>query len=261
MLRIDVRGIDPLAVAHDDCGAVGGSYNYTVPSTNPFVGQEPACDEVWLLGLRNPFRFSFDRATGDIYIGDVGQNTWEEINVKAASTPAPVNFGWVCREGDESATVSGCNLANETAFCPTDSGTTAQFPRSASGFWDPMLCHLNNHAYWVSIMGGYRYRGNFVPSLSGSYLYGDAGCGQIWRTTTLDPANPAAVDSTCWLSGFGGTYGFAEDHLGELYVVVGGAHRVDCIHNGAGCTWANTDLFGDVFEVGNLSRWSASTPP
>ncbi len=258
MLRIDVRGIDPLAVAHDDCGT-GVVYNYTVPSSNPFVGQEPACDEVWAMGLRNPFRFSFDRATGDIYIGDVGQNKWEEINLKPASVPAPVNFGWVCREGDETGNnnESGCNLANLTPFCPTDNGTTGQFPRTISGFWDPILCHHNGG--WASIMGGYRYRGTMVPSVTGSYFYGDPACGDIWKTTTLDPTNPAAIASSCWASGFGGIYGFAEDHLAEQYVVVGGAGRVDCIHNGAGCTWANTDLFGDSLETGTLQRWNGGS--
>lgn len=257
MLRIDVRGIDSLAVAHDDCGV--GPYNYTVPSTNPFVGQEPACDEVWLMGLRNPFRFSFDRLTGDVYIGDVGQNKWEEINLKRADVPAPVNFGWVCREGDETGNnnESGCTLANLTPFCPTDAGTTGQFPRSISGFWDPILCHHNGG--WASIMGGYRYRGGGVPSVTGSYFYADAACGDIWKTTTLDPSNPAAIASSCWASGFAGEYGFAEDHLGELYVVVGGAGRVDCIHNGAGCTWANGDLFADGDETGTLVRWNGGS--
>jgi glucose/arabinose dehydrogenase len=259
MLRIDVRGIDPLGVAPDDCGV--GPYNYTVPTSNPFVGQEPACDEVWLMGLRNPFRFSFDRLTGDVYIGDVGQNKWEEINLKRANVPAPVNFGWVCREGDETGNndESGCNLANLTSFCPTDSGTTGEFPRAISGFWDPILCHHNGG--WASIMGGYRYRGSMVPSVAGSYFYGDPFCGDLWKTTTLDPANPAAIAASCWASGFHGVFGFAEDRLGELYVVVGGAGRVDCIHDGAGCTWVNTDLFADGTETGTLARWTGGASP
>jgi hypothetical protein len=257
MLRIDVRGIDPAGLPPDDCGV--GPNNYSVPASNPFAGQEPACDEVWGMGLRNPFRFSFDRLTGDIYIGDVGQNKWEEINLKRADVPAPVNFGWVCREGDETGAnnESNCPLANLTPFCPTDAGTAAQFPRTISGFWDPILCHHNGS--WVSIMGGYRYRGTMVPSVTGSYFYSDAACGDIWKTTTLDPANPAAITSSCWASGFGGGYGFAEDHLGELYVVVGGAGRVDCIHNGAGCTWSNTDLFADGTETGTLARWNGGS--
>jgi hypothetical protein len=254
LLRIDVRGVDPLGGLPDDCGVGTGSY--TVPSSNPFFGQEPACDEVWALGLRNPFRFSFDRDTGDLYLGDVGQNKWEEINIQATSTPAPVNWGWPCREGSESADndESNCNIPG----CPPDDGVTSLFPRPLGGFWDPPLCHHNGG--WVSIMGGYRYRGHQVPSLAGAYLYGDAACGQIWRTTTLDPTNQAAIASSCWASGFGGTFGFAEDHLGELYVVGGGASRIDCIHNGDGCHWAGAE-FLDGFESGDTSAWDATAPP
>lgn len=255
MLRIDVRGIDPSGGPPDDCDASGEPSNYTVPSTNPFVGvpgPPDPCDEVWAMGLRNPFRFSFDRTTGDLYIGDVGQTEWEEINLQRAATPAPVNFGWVCREGCESAgSASGCS----TGGCPADPGTTCEFPRM-SGFWDPPLCHFHDVG-WVSIMGGYRYRGTEVPSIAGDYIYGDAGCGQIWKTTTLTPANPAAIDAECWASGFGGTYGFAEDHLGELYVVVGSGSRIACIHNGKGCPWAGAGaLFLDGFESGDTSHWS-----
>lgn len=250
MLRIDVRGVDGGAGTPDDCGVTAG--NYGVPSTNPFFGQEPACDEVWALGLRNPFRFSFDRDTGDLYIGDVGQTEWEEINLQAAATPAPVNFGWSCREGCESSSASGC----ATTGCPVDTGTTCEFPR-AVGVWDPALCHFHDVG-WVSIMGGYRYRGTQVPSIAGDYIYGDAGCGQIWKTDTLDPSNPAAISASCWASGFGGTFGFAEDADGELYVVVGGAGRIDCIHNGDGCTWLGQDVFDDGFESGDTSAWSAT---
>ncbi|HSM13139.1 MAG TPA: PQQ-dependent sugar dehydrogenase [Thermoanaerobaculia bacterium] len=254
MLRLDVRGVDPGAGSPDDCGNTPG--NYTVPSTNPFFGQEPACDEVWALGLRNPFRFSFDRATGDLWIGDVGQNKWEEINLQRAVTPAPVNWGWVCREGCE--TGGNDESLCSTAGCPVDPGNVCEFPRATS-FWDPVLCHYNGG--WKSIMGGFRYRGSLVSGIDGDYFYSDAYCGQIWKTTTLDPANPAAIDAECWASGFGGTYGFAEDHLGELYVVQGGAGRIDCIHDGAGCYWAGWGgLFEDGFESGDTSRWSSATP-
>lgn len=253
ILRLDVRNVDPSAGPPDDCGV--GPNNYEVPSTNPFFGQEPACDEVWTLGLRNPFRFTFDRQTGDIYIGDVGQNKWEEINLLRAVTPAPVNFGWVCREGCETA---GNNESNcSTSGCPVDPGTTCEFPRT-SGLWDSILCHYNGG--WDSVMAGYRYRGDFVPSIAGDYLYSDAACGQIWKTDTLDPANPAAITSSCWASGFGGTFGFGEDHLGELYVVMGFGSRIDCIHNGDGCYWAGWGIFSDGFESGDTSHWSAAVP-
>ncbi len=253
MLRIDVRDIDPGGTAPDDCGVASGPY--TVPTTNPFAGQEPACDEVWALGLRNPFRFSFDRDTGDLYIGDVGQFEWEEINLQTAATPAPVNFGWVCREGCESANAaSGCSVAG----CPMDTGDTCEFPRAA-GHWDPVLCHFNGG--WDSIIGGYRYRGANVPSIAGDYLYVDVACGQVWKTTVLDPADPAAIASECWASGFGGTFSFAEDHLGELYLVNGPASRIDCIHNGDGCAWAmGSSIFSDGFESGDTTAWSSTVP-
>jgi glucose/arabinose dehydrogenase len=254
ILRLDVRGLDPAGGPPDDCSLLAAGY--TVPSSNPFFGQEPACDEVWALGLRNPFRFSFDRLTGDLYIGDVGQKKWEEINLKAATTPAPVNFGWVCREGCESA--NNDESLCPTTGCPLDTGTTCQFPRPGSGHWDPILCHYNGP--WRSVMGGYRYRGSAVPSIAGAYFYTDAYCGQIWKTTILDPANPAAVTATCWASGFGGAYGFAEDRRGELYVVVGGASRIDCIHNGAGCFWVGSTIFTDGFESGDTSRWTLTRP-
>lgn len=254
LLRLDVHGVDITAGPPDDCGVTMG--NYGVPSSNPFFDQEPACDEVWSLGLRNPFRFSFDRANGDLYLGDVGQRKWEEINLKRASTPAPVNFGWVCREGCETANndESGC----PTTGCPVDTGTTCAFPRAAGGFWDPVLCHHNGG--WAAIMGGYRYRGSFVPSLVGDYFYSDAGCGQIWKTSTLNPNNPAAINAACWASGFGGTFGFAEDHLGELYVINGPGSRIDCIHNGDGCFWADWGIFSDGFESGDTSIWSIQVP-
>ncbi len=252
MLRIDVLGVDPGGTAPDDCGLASGPY--TVPTSNPFAGQEPACDEVWALGLRNPFRFSFDRDTGDLYIGDVGQDNWEEINLQAASTPAPVNFGWVCREGCRTAQNSPSSCS--TAGCPVDTGTTCEFPRG-SGYWDPILCHSNPNG-WSSIIGGYRYRGSFVPSIAGDYFYSDVGCGRIWKTTTLDPANPAAIDAACWSNGFNNTFGFAEDHLGELYVIVGFPGRIDCIHNGEGCFWAGQEIFADGFESGDTSRWSSA---
>lgn len=257
ILRLDVRGIDGGAGPPDDCGVTAG--NYGVPSDNPFFGDEPECDEVWALGLRNPFRFSFDRDTGDLYVGDVGQLKWEEINLMAAATPAPVNFGWVCREGCETAGNDESDCA--TGGCPMDLGTTCEFPRSTGshgGHWDPVLCHHNGG--WRSIMGGVRYRGSRVPAIGGDYIYGDASCGQIWKSDTLDPSNPAAISSSCWASGFGGTYGFAEDAAGEVYVVVGGASRIDCIHEGGGCPWVDGHVFLDGFESGDTSRWSTTVP-
>ena len=259
VLRIDVRGLDPGGRPPDNCGT--GAV-YTIPSTNPFFNQTTPCEEVYLLGLRNPFRFGFDRTTGDLYIGDVGQDKWEEINLKRADTAAPVNFGWACREGCTASSISPSFCS--TTGCAADTGVsgTCEFPR-ATGFYDPILCHDNESpSSWSSIMGGYRYRGVYAPSILGSYVYGDAGCGRIWKTTTIDPANPAAIDSACWASGFGGTFGFAQDQRGELYVVVGGAGRVACIHNGLGCFWTGFHgLMEDGFETAGFTRWSGGSSP
>jgi hypothetical protein len=105
-------------------------------------------------------------------------------------------------------------------------------------------------------MGGYRYHGTFVPSLAGDYIYGDPACGQLWKTTTLDPANPSAIASECWASGYHGTYGLAEDSIGELYIIRGPSSQIDCIHNGDGCFWHGTALFLDGFESGDTGAWN-----
>jgi glucose/arabinose dehydrogenase len=245
LLRIDVHGIDAKAGSPDNCGIE--DTNYTVPSSNPYFEMEPACDEVWTLGLRNPFRFSFDSLNGDIYIGDVGQRKWEEINLLKASLPAPANFGWVCREGCQSASESPSSCS--TSGCPTDTGSAScEFPR-ATGFSDPVLCHANSGGGWRSIISGYRYRGGAVPSLAGDYFYSDAACGQIWKTEALDPDNPADISSSCWASGFQGTFGFAEDRNGELYIIGGGSKQISCIHNGGGCSSITKNkVFDDGFE-------------
>ncbi len=259
ILRVDVMGVDPTPAAVE-CGLDPGAY--AVPSDNPYVGLANACNETWVLGLRNPFRISFDRLTGDLYLGDVGQDNWEEIDLRPAATSVStaVNFGWVCREGCDNSSTPPSNCS--TAGCPVDPGTTCAYPARPSGFVDPILCH-SNPGGWSSIMGGFRYRGALVPALAGRYFYSDAGAGQIWVTTSLDPANPGATTACCWDTGNGGVYGFAEDHLGELYVVNGGAHRIDCVHDGHpdGCFWAGWGgLFEDGFESEDTSHWSSTSP-
>jgi glucose/arabinose dehydrogenase len=249
ILRLDVRGVDPAAGAPDDCGVLAGPYE--VPSSNPFFGVEPACDEIWATGFRNPFRFAIDRSTGNLFVGDVGENKWEEIDlVPAASIEAP-NFGWGCREGCETAAndESQCSVPG----CPADTGTTCEFPR-ASGFTDPVLCHHNPG--WRSIVAGARYRGTRLPGAGGRLFYGDAQCGQIWASTELDPAQPDEIASECFKSGVGPVYAFGEDHLGELYLAKGWQGTVECVHAGDGCYWAGwAGTFEDGFESGGTARW------
>ncbi len=224
MLRLDVDGTD--AFPADPL------LNYAIPATNPLVGVTGR-DEIWALGLRNPFRFSFDRVSGDILIGDVGQDDWEELNLispTAVTSGNPINFGWPCREGPDPA---GC-------------GTPPQ--GCAATFVDPVRSEANGGAggTWTSIMGGYRYRGTRTPDLIGKYLYGDAGNGEVWSATTGATPWPATLVTT------GQTpFGFAEDNFGELYVLNAANGRIGCVHDGGGCTtWSLREdtLFSNGFE-------------
>jgi glucose/arabinose dehydrogenase len=169
----------------------GGGRPYTIPPDNPFVhgGGRP---EIWALGLRNPWKFSFDRATGDLVIGDVGQNAYEEVDWVAAGTPGGLNFGWNIREGRHQFR----------------SGSTA-------GLTDPVLEYPHDEGR-CAISGGYVYRGARIPALAGAYLYSDACNGSI-RGTAIGPGiTSREVDFH--VDG-GRVVGFGEDHRGELYVL------------------------------------------
>ncbi|MCL5996731.1 MAG: PQQ-dependent sugar dehydrogenase [Chloroflexi bacterium] len=170
---------------------------YTVPASNPPLNNSNL-REIWAYGLRNPWRFSFDRATGDLYIADVGQNKYEEIDFQPAGSTGGENYGWNLREGFEPY---GGNAADE-------SGLTApiyQYGRDAG----------------CSVTGGYVYRGKALPSLDGVYLYSDYCSGHIWslqRATDGQWQNALLLDSGLNVSSFG------EDEAGEIYVIdLGGA--------------------------------------
>jgi len=153
MLRIDVNG---LVGQPPDCG---GS-NYTIPSNNPFVdGLGGNCDEIWQLGLRNPWRFTFDRLTGDMYIGDVGQDSWEEVDRQPAGSAGGQNWGWRCYEGNHPFNTAGCG--------------------PISDYDGPIVEY--SHSLGCSITGGYVYRGPVMPGLGqGTYVYADFCSGRVW---------------------------------------------------------------------------------
>ena len=153
MLRIDVNGLVGLP---PDCG---GS-NYTIPANNPFVdGPGGTCDEIWHMGVRNPWRFTFDRITGDMYIGDVGQDSWEEVDFQPAVSAGGENWGWRCYEGNHPFNTTGCGPA---------------------GDYDMPIVEYS-HSLGCSITGGYVYRGPILPGLRpGTYVYGDFCSGRIW---------------------------------------------------------------------------------
>ena len=162
---------------------------YTIPADNPLIDTPGARGEIWSLGLRNPWRFSFDRATGELLLGDVGQDSWEEIDALSLAAARGANFGWPMMEG------SHCFPPN--APC----APSGVLPRAEY-----------SHADGCSVTGGYRYRGSRWPSLAGVYLYGDYCSGRIW-------AADAAWRTTQVLKTGALIVSFGEDDDGELYVV------------------------------------------
>ena len=176
ILRIDVNGAAP----------------YAIPPNNPFVGQTGKRPEIWFTGLRNPWRFSFDREAGLMYLADVGQNAWEEVNVTPAAAGG-LNLGW--------------NLM-EAAHCYGGSGCSQQ------GLTLPALEY--SHADGCSITGGYVYRGNAIPGLQGHYFYADYCQGWV-RSFRWDGSQ--AADPRSWdLGSIGNVTSFGEDAARELYV-------------------------------------------
>lgn len=171
--------------------AVGGNDNYAAPDDNPFATGENGRAEIWAWGLRNPWRFSFDRVTGDLYVGDVGQNAWEEIDFQPGGAPGGVNFGWNVVEGLECYTASSCNLA---AYTP------------------PVIVY-GHDGRACSVTGGYVYRGRQHRSLDGNYFYADYCSGVIWAVTP-----PVWQPRQVWQSAINPS-SFGEDAAGELYVL------------------------------------------
>ncbi len=161
MLRIDVDN-----AGQNVSGVCGAGTNYGIPMDNPFVGNASACDEIWAFGVRNPFRFSFDAITGDMYIGDVGQGTREEISFNA-SGQGGLNFGWDCREGIE-------------PHSPASSQCSAM-----ATYTEPLVDYQRPSNPCGSVTGGYRYRGP-VPELSDTYLFGDFCTGEIYVASSSD---------------------------------------------------------------------------
>jgi glucose/arabinose dehydrogenase len=176
---------------------------YAIPPSNPFATQPGARPEIWASGLRNPWRFSFDRATGDLYLGDVGQNTWEEVNLQRSGAGGGQNYGWDRLEGTHCFGASACD---PTGLVPP----IAEYGHRPNG---------------CSVTGGYVYRGASAPSLSGRYIFGDYCSGRIWSLTEAAGAWTRSLLLTT-------TYGissFAEDKDGELHVVDhdgGGLYRL-----------------------------------
>lgn len=193
VLRIDVNS---------DAFPGDPNKNYAIPASNPFVNKT-GDDEIWAYGLRNPWRASFDRATGDLYIADVGGSLREEVNVQSHTSLGGENYGWRIREG--------------TIDNPNTPGVTPP------GAVDPVFEY--DHSQGSDIIGGYVYQGLNMPSLHGIYFFADQTSNRIW-SIRVDPATHAVsevTDRTAELAYLGvpltNIVSFGEDSRGEMYIV------------------------------------------
>lgn len=176
ILRIDVNNDSP----------------YAIPSDNPFINTDSAKKEIWAYGLRNPWRFSFDSKTQDLWIADVGQGDWEEINFVSSGTKNGLNFGWRCYEGTNEYNLDGCDK-------PPYQKPVVEYE------------HRNGRC---SVTGGYVYRGTTYPALDGQYFYGDYCTGEIFSGKVVNGswAQSLYLDTDYSITTFG------LDNTGELYV-------------------------------------------
>ena len=175
---------------------------YGIPPDNPFVGAPGARPEIWAYGLRNPWRYSFDRATGDLWIGDVGQSEWEEVDMQPASSSGGENYGWNGREGAHPFASDGL----------------------APGWVDPVYDYSHRDGGCV-VIGGAVYRGQALPSLAGLYVFADV-CLGVLETLRIDDGEVAHGQLGLSVPGISA---FGEDARGELYVLSleGGIFRLE----------------------------------
>lgn len=178
---------------------------YTVPDTNPFVDAPGYSPEIWALGIRNPWRFTFDRATGDLYIGDVGQWAWEEINFQPADSTGGENYGWSVFEATHP-------YLEDAELTSDMTPPIFEYP----------------HSEGCSVTGGYVYRGADLPELQSVYFFGDYCTGKTWTTYRDETGNwhtAPFIDTDFIISSFG------EDEAGELYVVdyKGSIYRLEAV--------------------------------
>lgn len=195
---------DPLLAGQDKSTLLGkllrldvdfDESSYAIPADNPFVDDENARNEIWAYGLRNPWRFSFDRLTHDLYIADVGQNIWEEVHFQPADSSGGENYGWNIMEGTHCFQTEGCDEA---------------------GLEIPVVDYQHGDGS-CSVTGGYVYRGQQFLSLFGNYFYGDYCSGKVW--SLLQQADGSWVNNQVFSGDSLFISSFGEDVNGELYLL------------------------------------------
>jgi glucose/arabinose dehydrogenase len=217
MLRLDVD-VDPEL--------------YLIPPTNPFVNDPNVLDEIWAIGLRNPWRFSFDQANGDMYIGDVGQGAREEIDYAPASSAGGENWGWRCMEGFSCTGLSGC---------------TCNSPQLSL----PIIDHGRADAF--AIIGGNVYRSRRIPGLRGTYFYADNGTNRLFSLRVVNGQATEARNRTTELQPIGGGLtsitSFGQDGAGEVYIVARGGRIFRIVPDGLAHGDMNGDGAVDAFDI------------
>jgi glucose/arabinose dehydrogenase len=186
ILRVDVRG-------------ASGAQPYSIPANNPFVGIGTHRGEIWAYGLRNPWRYSFDRATGRLYIGDVGQDVEEEVDIEPAGA-AGLNYGWNVTEGRRCYQGAGCD---------------------STGFSMPRLVYDHGSTN-CAITGGFVYRGSAIPEMVGRYFYSDYCAG--WLRTFYFDGTTVSEQQDWNITSVGSITSFGEDAAGELYMTSANGH-------------------------------------
>lgn len=210
---------------------------YTVPADNPFVGNGSVLDEIWAIGVRNPWRCSFDRTTGDLWIGDVGQGVWEEVDFQSASSIGGENYGWRLMEG--------LHCYDPPSGCEPD---TLDLP-----------IHEYSHSFGCSVIGGYVYRGAEVPELFGKYLFSDFCGAPFWTLERIDDTTAVVTDVASEVNptfAINSPSSFGEDGFGELYIVNRGGGTT------GGAIWkviadptsvGESPSFPDAFRLGRIT--------
>jgi len=223
---------------------------YTVPADNPFVGVGGVRPEIWSTGWRNPFRFSFDRLTGDLYVGDVGQGAREEIDFEPAGMPG-LDYGWPVMEGTlcNNSGVNNCSAYSPPAcFDSSYTGPVFEFVTGCPPFGSGDGC---------AVIGGVVYRGCRYPDLQGTYFFGDNGTGKFWSLEMSGGVATNIVDRTAQLSGSGGSVSaFGEDMHGDVLIADLSNGRISRIVPVAPIAISDCDgnSYDDPCEVATISH-------